>query len=236
MIGALATACFVKVYGAVFLGASRGDAAAHAQESPVWMLAPMGCLALICAVIGLAPGCVAPVLDRAIAAWTPQAGAGMGLAELAPFGWISAAGVTLLAMAGAMLLLQRLRVPRQACLPGITWDCGYALPTSRMQYTATSLAQMLVNLFQWLIRPRTHRPHLAGLFPKHASFVTHVNDPVLDAQILPAFRAARGWLAQVRWVQQGMAQRYVLYILIAVIVMLAWAVPIQDLLVRLFSR
>ena len=237
MIGALAAACFVKVYGAVFLGVARSEAAAHAHEASVWMLAPMGILALACAVIGLAPGIVAPILERAVADWTLQpVGAGFRLVTLAPLCWISALGLTLLAMTGAMVLLLWIRVPRQECLPGCTWDCGYAQPTSRMQYTATSFAQMLMNLFHWVVRPRIHRPALGGLFPKPANFATHVNDPVLDAQILPAFRTARRWLAQVHWVQQGLGQRYVLYILITVVVMLAWAVPVGALLIRLFSR
>ena len=234
MIGALATACFVKVYGVVFLGAPRSEAGAQAHEAPVWMLAPMGLLALACAVIGLAPACVAPVLDRAVAAWTPSAG--MPLATLVPLGWISAMGLTLLAMIGGLGLLLWRRVPRQACVPGCTWDCGYAQPTARMQYTATSLAQMLMNLFHWVVRSRVHRPALPELFPKSSSFAAHVNDPVLDAQILPAFRAASRWLAQLHWVQQGLAQHYVFYILVAVVIMLAWAVPMGSVLIQLFSR
>jgi hydrogenase-4 component B len=237
MIGALATACFVKVYGAVFLGAARSEAATQAQESSAWMIAPMGLLALACAAIGLAPAGVAPVLDRAVAAWAPPLASGEPrLAALAPLGWITALGLALLAMAAGVGLLLWARVPRRGCLPGCTWDCGYAQPSPRMQYTATSFAQMLVQLFGWVIRPRMHRPTLAGPFSKPANFATHVNDPVLDAQVLPAFRAASRWLAQFHWVQQGLAQHYVLYILVAVVAMLVWAVPMGSILIRLFSR
>ena len=44
LIGALAVACFVKVYGAVFLGTARSEHARHAHESPLFMLGPMGVL------------------------------------------------------------------------------------------------------------------------------------------------------------------------------------------------
>ncbi len=44
LIGALAVACFVKVYGAVFLGTARSEHAEHAHESPLSMLGPMGVL------------------------------------------------------------------------------------------------------------------------------------------------------------------------------------------------
>jgi hydrogenase-4 component B len=237
MIGALATACFVKVFGAVFLGLPRSEEASHARESTAWMVAPMTVLALLCAGIGLVPVVVAPLLDRAVAAWTLQPpGGGMSLAGLAPLGWITGMGLAGILLFSVLALLLRNRVPRRDCVPGVTWDCGYAQPTPRMQYTATSFAQLLTGLFRRAVHPRIHRPILNGLFPRHSSFSSHVNDPVLDAQILPAFRAVSRWLAQVHWVQQGLAQRYLLYILIVVVLMLVWTVPVGSLLIRLFSR
>ncbi len=60
LIGALAVACFVKVYGAVFLGTARSEHARHAHESPPSMLGPMGVLVACCFLIGLAPLLIAP--------------------------------------------------------------------------------------------------------------------------------------------------------------------------------
>ena len=64
LIGALAVACFVKVYGAVFLGTARSEHARHAHESPPSMLGPMGVLVACCFLIGLAPLLVAPILEQ----------------------------------------------------------------------------------------------------------------------------------------------------------------------------
>ena len=61
-----------------------------------------------------------------------------------------------------------------------TWDCGYARPTSRIQYTASSFAQMIVAMFRWVLRPHIHRPHIDGLFPKPAKMHSHVDDMILD--------------------------------------------------------
>src|SRR6185437_3654305 len=55
LIGALAVACFVKVYGAVFLGNARSECAEHPNESPPSMLVPMGVLVICCFLIGTAP-------------------------------------------------------------------------------------------------------------------------------------------------------------------------------------
>src|SRR5260370_35827908 len=85
LVGALAVACFVKVFGAVFLGAPRSQALANAHESDWKMTAPMAVLGILCAVIGLGPLLVAPLLDRAAAAWAAElAGVMARAATLAP--------------------------------------------------------------------------------------------------------------------------------------------------------
>ena len=48
MIGALAVACFVKLFGAVFLGTPRSEHSRHAHESGLSMIGPMSVLAACC--------------------------------------------------------------------------------------------------------------------------------------------------------------------------------------------
>ena len=222
LIGALAVACFVKVYGAVFLGTARSAHAENTHESPRSMLVPMGVLAVCCMVIGLAPLLVAPALDRAVAAWSPASvGADLRLAALAPLGWISAMGALLLAaIAAGSLLLRRLSVGRVAS--GATWGCGYAAPTPRMQYTSASFAQMLVELFGWALRPRTHRPAKMPLFPQPTAFHSDVPDVVLERAVLPGFRSAARLLSWFRVFQQGSVQSYLLYIFVTLLTLLVW--------------
>jgi hydrogenase-4 component B len=237
LIGALAVACFVKVVGAVFLGTPRTAHAAGAHEPGARMLVPMAVLAALCALIGVAPALVAPIVARAVDAWAafaltpaaatavaPSAAGGVAapLADVVPFGWISVASAALIAFlaAGGWALRARLRTAPTAVAP--TWDCGYAAPTPRMQYTSSSFAQMLVGLFGWALRPQTHTPHLAGLFPHKAHFQSHVPDAVLDRAALPAAaRAARalGWF---RWMQHGSIHAYLVYVLVTLLVLLLW--------------
>ena len=81
-----------------------------------------------------------------------------------------------------------LRLRRGVVASGATWGCGYVAPTPRMQYTSSSFAQMLVGLFAWALRPRTHRPRDLPLFPRKTDFHSEVPDTVLDEAVLPAFR------------------------------------------------
>ncbi len=169
LIGALAVACFVKVYGAVFLGTARSEhararariAAEHARAD-----GRAGRL-LLPDRAGAVAGC-ARSSNMAISAWAPELGdAGPRLATLAPLDWITIMGLLLIAvlLAGGGLLLrsggETAHRPRAS-----TWGCGYAAPTPRMQYTSSSFAQMLVGLFGWVLRPRTHKPSDLPLFPQ----------------------------------------------------------------------
>ncbi len=223
LIGALAVACFVKVYGAVFLGTARTEQATHAHESPPSMIGPLGVLAACCFLIGLAPLLVMPVLGQAIAAWAPNLSeAGQMLGELAPLGWVTIMGLLLLGglVLGGLALGLRLR--GSPVTQGATWGCGYAAPTARMQYTSSSFAQMLVDLFGWALRPRKHRPGKLALFPSKTDFHSEVPDTVLDEAVLPAFHWGAWLLSWFRVFQQGSIQTYLLYIFVALIALLLW--------------
>jgi hydrogenase-4 component B len=223
LIGALAVACFVKVYGAVFLGTARSEHDAHAQESPPSMLGPMSVLVACCFLIGLAPLLLAPILGDGIAAWAPNLkDGGPRLATLAPLDWITVMGLLLIAVLflGSLLLGMLLR--RNGVEMGSTWGCGYAAPTPRMQYTSSSFAQMLVGLFAWVLRPRTHKPRDLPLFPQKTDFHSEVPDTVLDEAVLPAFRFGAWLFSWFRVFQQGSIQTYLLYIFVALIALLLW--------------
>jgi len=214
MAGALAVAGFVKVAGIAFSGAPRSAASSAAHDPGGAMVAPMLALAAGCLGLGLLPGAALPVLQRAVASWDPAL-ALPPLAALLPFGWITAANVFLLAaVALAAALFARDRAPRAAAL---TWDCGYAAPTPRMQYVDASFAETLVGLFDWAVRSRRTPPQLPGPFPPATGFRVEVPDAVLDLAVLPLVDAADPLLSRVRALQRGPVQMYLLYVLMAVV-------------------
>jgi hydrogenase-4 component B len=221
LIGALAVACFVKVFSAVFLGVPRSEATAHAHEANWGMTAPMGVLALLCVFIGVGPLVVAPVLDRAAATWASEmAGALSPAVALAPLRPVTLVAFLLGAMIVALgaWLLARTRV---AASVG-TWDCGFAAPTARMQYTSSSFAEMLVGMFRWALRPSVHLRGPRGLFPVEGSFTSHLPDTVLDRALVPGSRAAARGFHWLRWVQRGSVHAYLLYILAVLVWLLVW--------------
>ena len=223
LIGALAVACFVKVYGAVFLGTARSEHARHAHESPLSMLAPMGVLMACCTLIGVAPLLVVPILDGGVSAWAPDLKERIPrLATLAPLDRITLMGSLLMAglVLGGALLWIRMRL--SVVVKGPTWGCGYLAPTARMQYSSSSFAEMLVGLFAWVLRPRTHKPRDLPLFPHRTDFHSEVPDTVLDEIVLPTFHFGARLFSLLRVFQQGNIQVYLLYIFVALIALLLW--------------
>ena len=223
LIGGLAVACFVKAFGTVFLGQARSDLALHAHEPGASMVGPMFVLGGCCLGIGLAPLLAVPLLERAVLVGAPEWAGGLpALTTLAPLGWVSAAALTLcgLLLLSGVLLVRSIRDGAVA-LHG-TWDCGYAEPTARMQYTSSSFAQMLVGLFSWVLRPRTHRPAEQPLFAGRVGFESQVPDLVLDGVVRPIYRFG-AWVASFfRRFQAGNVQAYLFYIVVFLIVLLLW--------------
>jgi hydrogenase-4 component B len=234
MVGALAVACFVKVYGTVFLGGPRTEAAGHAREAPLLMRLPMAVLAATCVLIGLAPVLVGPALDAATACWLAGTGTETApLGQTAPLGVIGMLAVALtLGTAGLAALLRRGGTPRRS----ITWDCGYARPTSRMQYTATSFAQMIVLFFIRVLRPHGRRPRVVGLFPLPTHTHSHVDEVVLDRLLLPAGQRIEGWLLWSHRFQRGLTQHYVFLILLTLLALLSTLFPFKALITQWFAR
>ncbi len=223
LIGGLATACFVKVYGVVFLGEPRRPHSGEAHPEPREMVAPMALLALVCAAIGFAPMSVARMLDNAVLAWRPSlAGSGGTLASVAPLGWIAALNLFLVALAAASgwLLLRRIRAEGAAA--DATWSCGYIAPTARMQYSASSFAGMVVGIFEGVLHPHRESKPVEGLFPGGSRFRSHIPEAVLELVYLPLLEKAYSKLVGVRKTQHGHLHLYILYTLVTLVVLLSF--------------
>jgi NADH:ubiquinone oxidoreductase subunit 5 (subunit L)/multisubunit Na+/H+ antiporter MnhA subunit len=225
LIGGLAAACFAKAFGIVFLGEPRTDAARTAHECGWAMRLPMIILAAACILIGFGAPWAVAALKPAIAGLTnvPAAqifgGAGrsmMLLMELT-IGFAAVAGVVVLLGFIRKQLLQNRPVRRSP-----TWDCGYAAPTPRMQYTASSFALWFVDAFRWILRTERRRSLPQGYFPDAAFMTTETPDGFRELVFRPVFAQMRWALASLRWIQHGRLQLYILYIAATLLALLIW--------------
>lgn len=225
LVGGLAVACFVKVFGVAFLGMPRHPLAADAHE-PGWpMLLPMGLLALLCGLIGLAPLLMAPLLEAAVG-WHPLLRQEqLRLATSAPLGWLTVMGVILIGLVLLLVILYRSRLRNSPCSSSETWGCGYPAPTPRMQYTASSFADSLVGLLAPLLRPYGHRPVLPqqDLAPVRSRFSSHVPEVVLELWLVPLLRRLEQRSSFLRQLQHGQLHLYLLYIFVTLFALMVWA-------------
>jgi hydrogenase-4 component B len=228
LVGALAVACFVKAFGAVFLGSGRSRAAEEASESPSSMKVPMGVLALCCVGIGVAPVLAGRPLATVIGQWNVLRGGWSG--EIVPLGTLTWVTVPLAGIIGVIFLVVLRGWVNWGARVAVTWDCGYVRPSSRMQYSASSFAGMLVGLFRGVLRPHVHKPKVVGVFPSAARFESHVDDVVLDGLLTPVWRRFQLKLRALRMLQQGSVQAYIFYILLILTLLLVLTIPLRDVL------
>lgn len=216
MIGSLAVAAMVKLFSTVFLGTARSDATAKAHESSFTMRMPMLFAAVFCLTAGLFPLLLFPLLEKAVGSWSSVSAS--PLISLVPANWISVLALAILAMILLLAVVIRLR-NRKTNPRSITWDCGYAAPGARMQYTGMSFVRTLVKLFNIFLWPKTRSVRIGSYFPEKSAYNMQVPDTLLDRIVLPFFRVMNRYLPVVKIFQQGQTQIYVLYVLAIVLIL-----------------
>jgi hydrogenase-4 component B len=103
-----------------------------------------------------------------------------------------------------------------------TWDCGYAAPSVRMQYTGSSFVEPATSFFATLLQTKTDLvpgpPE--GLFPQPVTLASATPD-VWRGKV---YEPAAGWIATglgyLRVLQHGMLHVYVLYTAVTVLLLL----------------
>jgi hydrogenase-4 component B len=237
LTGALAVMCFVKAYGVIFAGPSRNPHAAEVREVPASMVIGMVILAAACVLLGLAAPLVAPIIG-AIAATT---------AGVAPI--MLADGVVLVPADShqavlstpllAVLLIGMTFLPiiLRAVLSGsgrpasrrgaVPWAAGY-LPDGHMSATAASFAQPIRMFFAPLYAIRRNiSAEWANIVSAFDRFTTLARrtEPCWDRGIVePVVRGTEILGRRLQVIQGGDFRIYCLYIIAALVVLLAMTV------------
>jgi formate hydrogenlyase subunit 3/multisubunit Na+/H+ antiporter MnhD subunit len=231
LIGGLAAACFTKAFGMVFLGEARSENPAHAHESDSSMIIPMAILAAGCFAVGLFGFLILRALPTVLASIIDPAGlvgfneAAIQTEALAASGYLKAialVALVILVLAGLIALLRRWLLSGREVGEAGTWDCGYAMPTARMQYTASSFAQPILDFFNVFQSGWKRLKAPKGYFPITASFETEALDTSKEKVYRPIFEAVESLLSKIRVMQHGRLQLYVLYIVLTLVLLFAW--------------
>jgi hydrogenase-4 component B len=162
LTAALAAACFVKVFGMMFLGKSRSRNSDKAHEvKDKGMLAGPSLLAGLCFLIGIFPGLVISLINRVAGQLLGQTlpnDAALGWLWLAPVSVKQASYSPLLVLIGALIagcisFWYLRRNPATVMRRAEPWDCGFGGLTPRMQYSCHAFTMPLRRIFSnaWIV-------------------------------------------------------------------------------------
>ncbi len=225
LIGGLSVACFTKAFGIVFLGEPRRQHATPPHEPGMAMRWPMFLLAAACVAIGLFSPLVvrslAPILES-FCGLDPVVLENNLITVVEPMTAISLAGAVFLSVVGLLVLLRWRLLSRREVTEGVTWDCGYAQPSPRMQYTGSSFVQPLTDLAATFLRARRTIQPPTGIFPAESALATETPDVCREGIYRPLFSGVQWSVSKLRWLQHGNVQLYVLYIALTLLVLLVW--------------
>ena len=226
LVGGLAAIGFVRLVGVVLLGSPRTEAARQAHESSPWMLAPMGILIGLCVTVAMIPRAVAGVfsgvLDQVLGRGAGPLFGGLALSD-APLDALGNLNAWTLIAIGTTAVALRVVYRKGGLSVGSTWGCGYVQPSVRMQYTGASFAEMIgAQLLPRFLRPRTSRRAPRGVFPSGSEFGSSCPDPVTGRVYEPMFRRWAERCSQLRILQQGKVHVYLVYMVLTVVLALAW--------------
>jgi hydrogenase-4 component B len=235
LTGALAAACFVKAFGITFLGMPRSRHAESARESAPSMLVAMGFLAVLCVMLGVAPGFVVSALTPLVSSLTGGEFSG----QVALHGGMllisksTATSVSPLVLAGLLGITMLLPLGVGAIVGGrlrrrvtMTWACGLQKIEPQMQYTATGFSKPIRIIFSSIYRA-THEievseesspyfhPQVRYELKTESIFLRYLYEPVL--------RFVLGAVRVFRRIQTGRVQSYLAYIFIVLIILLLFA-------------
>ncbi len=239
LTGALAAACFVKVYGIAFLGQPRTRRVRHAHEADRGMVIGQGLLAFLCLLLGVLPTTVIVALNGVSVSLT-----GEGLTAITSRGWLwltpiapevasYSAPLILIGILGALgswalvYLLLRRRRRTQPVIRREPWDCGFGSINARNQYSATAFAMPFRQVFGPLFRihEETERQMDERLPTLAASmrYQIHTDDISWRVFYRP-FKQSIAWSSRhVASIQTGRLRHYLAYSFVTLLLLL-WLV------------
>ena len=234
----LALATFVKAFGVSFLARPRSDAVKYAKESSFSLRLGMAALAALCLIFGLSSGFLTEIFNKIVRSinsfgdYDPALVVSQNHLISVNGGFSSISAPTIFAaliLAGiAAFAIIRFISKEQKVKIGATWDCGTNLGP-RMEITSTGFSRTLIMIFKGILRPSKqagieYRDANMRYFPKSRTYVLEISDVYKKYFYKPIHNFVLKISEQVKKIQSGNANAYVLYIFMALILLLFFAV------------
>ncbi len=223
-IGIMALLCFTKVFGICFLGLPRSKFHITPELDFKSMLLPMSTLTAIMIFMGIVPPFTIVFLQKAVMQFVPNAGEVNFTIVFAVFLNLSKAFLIFILLMMFFLLIRWRLIIGKRIEKFKTWDCGYQIESSRIQYTSGSFAQPFLQLVSELVPQKIEFTKGKELFPKEAHLESHAQDLSERFLIQPSLKFLNRFLGNFSWIQSGRMQQYLIYGLLFLIILLVWII------------
>jgi NADH:ubiquinone oxidoreductase subunit 5 (subunit L)/multisubunit Na+/H+ antiporter MnhA subunit len=236
LTAALAAACFVKVFGLIFLGVPRSRHSEKAHEvKDKGMLAATSLLAGLCFLVGIFPSVIISLINRVTGQLLDQTLANNSVTSwlwIAPVEPEQASYSPPLVLIGALIAgcvcyWYLRRDPEKAIRTAETWDCGFGGLTPRMQYSCTAFSMPIRRIFAkaWIIDEQVHKDFQGALNQDVAAvhYALHIQDHSWPWLYHPLERGVSHVAKQVGRIQTGNIRTYLGYSFVTLLFLL-WVI------------
>lgn len=227
LIGGLAIFTFAKTFSALFLSKPRSEHVEHVKPLNGWLVWPIWIATVLSFGVGLLAAPISGLFANILSTIHPLPSV---VAPVAVSGGMISAMFVLIftAVLGvAVVLFRRLATSQRPIRVTDTWDCGQPL-TARMEYTATGFASPIRFFFRSILlsekRMVTERvaPENAWVLKRRLEWT--ISSIWEKWAYEPLARAVLWTATQVKRLQSGVIQFYILLVLVTLILVLIFAV------------
>ena len=219
MVGTMAMLCFTKAAGIMFLGNPRDISLDNVSEVSRIMIFPMTVLAFLTFFIGMFSQYFIMYALLPASMYTISM---KNVSETLTYLYDMTGDISLNFLLFFMLIVVVL-VIRYVFGWGkkvdkhTTWGCGYDRANNKMQYTATSYANLFISTLKPLFKRVSHIKKPKDLFPAEAYYEQEIED-IEEAYIVkPLINWDEKFLTKFERIQNGNIQQYILFGLIFLI-------------------
>jgi len=212
IIGGMATLCFTKAFGIIFLGNERHLLPATVQEPEFAKLFPKYLIAILIVFIGVVPQFFVSIVFEPVSLFIGESISQTQPLELiGTLQSISLATIVLILLSLFIFWIKKTATKSVEVQIVPTWGCGYVAPTARLQYTANSFVRSFRKLIHPLLRMNKKEGEIKAVFPKPIHSETHPYDKIETIFIDIPLLYLKDFIGRFKFLQNGNPQFYILY-------------------------
>src|ERR1022692_3557724 len=216
LIGGISILTFTKSFGTIFLGNPRTQLHQQPVEVSLGIRVPQYFILIIMLSIGLFPQFYFSVVNEIVLRFIPAASSTRNLTPSSLLNSISSIGKFSALFILLLILIYMIRNSfsrKHTAEKGLTWGCGYAAPTARMQYTGKSFSKSLGKLLSFILLEKKKYKEIsaAEIFPSERKHSTHYSDFFVTKILNGIVDRLLYSMNYFQFIQNGKIQMYILY-------------------------